>query len=137
MSRSEPEDDSLVSVDMYCCGAEGGAITYNSAIFALPASDPNPIGCNVDPIERAFPDKLVLLEGEESSKLYADSWIGGLLDVTVSDSCVLVRPKKAPENERKLESLTVTLPDVKRAWEQNKGRIARLLEPQLVDKSDR
>lgn len=57
--------------------------------------------------------------------------------MTVSDSCVLVRPKKGPENERKLESLTVTLPDVKRAWEQNKGRIARLLEPQLVDKTDK
>ncbi len=68
MSRSEPEGDSLVSVDMYCCGTEGGTITYNPAIFALPASDPNPIGCNVDPIERAFPDKLILLEGEGSSK---------------------------------------------------------------------
>ena len=137
MSRSEPEGDSLVSVDMYWGGAKGGTITYNPAIFALPASDPNPIGCDVDPIECAFPDKLVLLEGEGSSKWYADSWIGGLVDVTVSDSCVLVRPKKALENERKLESLTVTLPDVKRAWEQNKGRIARLLEPQLVDKTDR
>ena len=68
MSRSEPEDDSLVAVDMYCCEAEGGAITYNSAIFALSALDPNPIGCNIDPIERAFPDKLILLQGEGSSK---------------------------------------------------------------------
>ena len=30
----------------------------------------------------------------------------------------------------------MTLPDVKRAWEQNKVHITRLLEPQLVDKTD-
>ena len=149
-SMEDPDRKGAVAVDMRgCCQsdilfhpdkvhleANSGTITYNHALFALPHF-------SLDPIKRAFPDKLVLFKEEKAdrdartSEVRPNGGPGNAIDITISDSFVLVRPKKDFGGQGKIVSTTLAFSDYQRAWKGHKGRIARLLEPQLVDKTDR